>query len=121
MNAQSSLVAALLTMSMSGILAGCGGDESSDDAGTPAASGPVETLPSCDDVWVTGETLVSDYDGCVISGNDIKVFSPEMCPSGAEYASYEDRYYAIPGEVIRESPDGDIFRDEAFQEFAASC
>ena len=36
------------------VLAGCGGDDSGEDSGQPEASGAVESLPDCDDVWVAG-------------------------------------------------------------------
>jgi len=100
-------------------LSGCGGDEP--EAEQPEASGLVETLPGCDEVWVAGETLPGDYDGCVIEGNQVKVFSPGSCPSGAEYASYQDTFYAVPGETIEESASGDIFSDPEFTKFTESC
>ena len=87
MISRASVVAAVLVVT----LAGCGGGDDS-DAGQPEASGAVETLPSCDETWVVGETLPADYDGCVITGNEVQVFSPGECPSGAQYATYEDRY-----------------------------
>ena len=64
MNSRVILVAALLTISVTG----CGGGDSSSSS-TPKASGPAETWPSCDPVWVTGKTLPNDYEGCVIKGN----------------------------------------------------
>ena len=110
------LVAVVLATS----LAGCGGDSGA-DAGQPEASGAVETLPACDEVWVAGETLPDDYDGCVIQGDEIAVFSPAECPSGDQYATHEDRFYAVVGDTIEESPSGDVFSDPTFQKFTQSC
>lgn len=100
-------------------LAGCGGEKSSDTA-APKASGLVETLPSCAKVWVTGETLGKDYDGCVIKGNQVHVFSPGKCPSGAEYTDY-DRYYTVVGEAVQESASGDVYGDKAFLKLIKTC
>ena len=116
MISRASVVAAVLVVT----LAGCGGGDDS-DAGQPEASGAVETLPSCDETWVVGETLPADYDGCVITGNEVQVFSPGECPSGAQYATYEDRYYAVPGEAVQEVTSGDMFSDPDFTEFTESC
>ena len=110
--------AALLAISVTG----CGGGDSSSSDSTPQASGPAETWPSCDQAWQTGQTLPKDYEGCVIKGDSVAVFSPEQCPSGATYASYDDRWYAVPGDTIRESKGGgNIFSDKDFQKFTQSC
>jgi hypothetical protein len=99
------------------VLSACGGSEEPE---TPQASGLVETLPSCSEVWRTGETLPQDYDGCVIEGNEIKVFSPTECPSGKQHATYEDRWYAVLGGEIQES-DGSIFSDKGYTRFRETC
>lgn len=109
------VVAAVLAMAA----AGCGG--SGDDGGQPKADGLVENSPPCDEVWVAGETLPEDYDGCLIQGNEVAVFSPADCPSGAQYATYADQFYAVPGDTIEESSSGDIFSDPEFQKFTESC
>jgi len=110
-----------LTALLAVSLTGCGGGDSSSSS-APKASGPAETWPACDSVWVTGKTLPDDYEGCVIKGNDVAVFSPEQCPSGARYASYADRWYAVPGDTISESKGGgNIFGDKGFQKFTKSC
>ena len=77
MTSRNWLLAVVLSTS---VLAGCGGDDSGEDSGQPEASGAVESLPACDEVWVAGETLPDDYDGCVIQGNEIAVFSPGDVP-----------------------------------------
>ncbi len=107
------LVLATLALALTGC---AGGDEPEQ----PKASGAVETLPSCSEVWRTGETLPEDYDGCVIEGNEIKVFSPTECPSGKQHATYEDRWYAVLGEEIQES-DGSIFSDKDYMRFRETC
>ena len=115
----------LLTILATGSLAGCGGDSSGGgSAGADApkgGGGPAETWPFCDEIWVTGETLPRTYQGCVLQGNNVKPFSPEECASGAYYATYEDRWYAVPGDKIQESKGGDIFSDPTFAKFTKSC
>jgi hypothetical protein len=124
MTSRAGLAAALLTILATGSLAGCGGTDNgngSSGAEAPKAGGPAETWPYCDQIWVTGETLPRIYQGCVLKGNSVKPFSPEKCASGTSYATYQDRWYAVPGEEIHESKSGDIFRDPAFAKFTARC
>ena len=49
------------------------------------------------------------------------MFSPNECPSGAEYATYESRWYAaVRGDSIRESK-GDVSADKAYPAVPESC
>jgi hypothetical protein len=122
MTSRVGLAAALLTVLASGSLAGCGGGgASADGSAAQGGGGPAETWPYCEQIWVTGETLPNHYQGCVIGGNSVKPFSPEKCKSGTSYATYQDRWYAVPGEEIHESKGGDIFRDPTFTKFTARC
>ena len=118
MTSRNWLLAVVLSTS---VLAGCGGDDPGEGSAQSEASGAVESLPGCDEVWVAGETLPEDYDGCVIQGNEIAVFSPGECPSGDQYATYDDTFYAVVGATIEESASGDIFSDPKFQKFTESC
>ena len=123
MTSRVGLAAAFLTVLASGSLAGCGGGGGGAAGGKAAdgGGGPAETWPYCEQIWVSGETLPSHYQGCVIKGNSVKPFSPEKCKSGASYATYQDRWYAVPGEEIHESKGGDIFSDPTFTKFTAHC
>jgi hypothetical protein len=112
------LASLLLAVTGCGDDGGDGGDGG--DPGTPQASGLVESLPSCSDVWQTGETLPEDYDGCVIEGNEVKVFSPTECPSGTQHATYEDRWYAVLGGEIQESK-ASIYSDKGYARFRETC
>lgn len=111
--------AAVLLAALALSLAGCGGGSSSPD--TPKASGPIETWPDCSEVWVTGQTLPKDYEGCVIKGNEAKPFVGMKCPSGAKYGSYEDRWYAVLGGTVQESAQESIFSNPKYQKFTQSC
>ena len=112
------LALALVPLVLAGALTGCG---SSGTKAAPKADGPAETWPACDQVWVAGHTLPQGYQGCVIHGNSVSVFSPEDCPSGAKYATYKDRWYAARGDTIHESKSGNVFHDPAFDKFTQDC
>ncbi len=112
------LALALLPLALAGSLTGCG---SSGQRVAPKADGPAEAWPACGSVWVAGHTLPKGYKGCVIHGTSVSVFSPEDCPSGAKYATYKDRWYAVRGDTIHETKSGNVFHDPAFDKFTQNC
>lgn len=71
-------------------LAGCGDDGSVQD--------DPESATDCSDVWVAGETLPSDYEGC----NDGDTFVVLKTVGDCELASYEgtEEFYANLGGTI---------------------
>lgn len=101
-------------------LSGCGGG-GSDEAATPEPSGLVETSLPCEEVWVAGETLPEDYQSCLLEDDTLVAPPAQPCPSGAQFAIYENRLYAVPGETIQESAGGEVYTDPAYLEFTESC
>ncbi|HNJ77750.1 MAG TPA: hypothetical protein PKX56_00230 [Marmoricola sp.] len=71
----------------------------------PESSAPTNALnlPECDSVWVTGQVLPEDFQGCAVAGVFVE---PEImyCESGQSLATYQNRYYAALGQVINEVP-----------------
>jgi len=72
----------------------CGGEEK------PPSDDPlgVSDMPSCADVWVAGETLPSDYEGCLEDGDNLIV----VVTDSQGNTGYDDRFTAKPGGVIEE-------------------
>jgi hypothetical protein len=65
---------------------------------SPANTEPSDSgLPVCSDVWVVGQTLPSDYEGCM--DGDALVLS---ISNSAGAVVYDDRLVALPGTPIRE-------------------
>lgn len=61
-----------------------------------------DELSACRDVWVVGETLPKDYEGCTADGD--KVVTPELfeCEEGGgHWTAYHDRFFAaLGGEIV---------------------
>lgn len=139
-----SVAVALLTL----LAAGCGGGEESGpvaedtaEAGsTPSPSAPVSEspsapasespsaaesaaarsdAPSCDQVWVTGETIPRGYDGCNRDGAFVEV-DLLGCSSGQRLARFDDRYYGVLGGLVREA-ESSFDDDRAYRRSVASC
>jgi hypothetical protein len=80
----------LLAAVLVGSLAACG-----DDKPEPIFDRTVS--PSCSDVWVVGQTLPKDYEGCM-DGDSLVVSISDS--TGA--VVYDDRLKAEPGHTIEE-------------------
>lgn len=81
------------------VLAGC-----SDDGGEGESS---TGLPDCADVWVAGETLPEDYDGCMSDPDTIEAAVVMTCDDGSEFTGFDDRLYAkLGGEIGSAVPAG---------------
>lgn len=85
----------------------------------PSSSAPAEpTGPACEEVWVDGSTLPKDYAGC--AEDDVTVRPDGLgCSSGQKIIRYADRFFAVPGGLIRET-DG-LNRDRDYLDAIASC
>lgn len=113
------------------ILTACG-EEADDSATDPeptsettAASGspaPSEsqapTAPACADVWVDGGTLPQGYQSC--AEGDVTVPADALgCSSGQEIVRYADRFFAVPGGMIRET--SGLRRDQDYLDAITTC
>jgi len=83
-------------------LAACGADENNV---TEGASGDTTAVPppSCSEIWVAGQTLPEDYDGCVDEDGVLAPVEPEECSDGSLAVTHADRYRAVLGGTIEES------------------
>lgn len=98
-------------------LAGCGGGDSEGDkdSAAPAANGG---MPACSEVWVEGETLPENYEGC---DEGDAVSAPAISECGdAEWTSYNDEFYAkLGGEIF--AVEGEMSDDPAYGKFYNEC
>jgi hypothetical protein len=79
-------------------VAACGGGgEDAESAGTSGV------MPDCSDVWVDGETLPEDYEGCT-DGDTIAAAVTIECDSGiGTFVTYDDRFHALLGDTVTEA------------------
>lgn len=103
--------AALLALT----LAACG-----DDSGSPKSVGDDEALaPKCSDVWVAGETLPEDYEGCM-DGDTLEAAASFNCEDGSSLFQYADDFWAFGGKEIHEEAGG-VASAEPYKEAYATC
>lgn len=86
---------------------GCSGDDNGDTAegsqGAPAPATAMSEYPACEDVWVDGETLPEDYEGCD-NGGTIEAAASIECDSGSGvFVTYQDQFHALLGGEITEA------------------
>ncbi|HWL97232.1 MAG TPA: hypothetical protein VNP20_07795 [Nocardioidaceae bacterium] len=81
-------------------LTACSGDDSPDSNNDQVAS----EVPGCSEVWVDGETLPDDYEGCADEDGGLVAAETTECESGETFTTYEDRFYAVLGGEITEAP-----------------
>lgn len=108
-----------------------GGDAATDPEPTAESSTPpIESSPSeptepaepvappCAEVWVDGGTLPKPYVGC--AEDDVTVPPDALdCSSGQKIIRYAERFFAVPGGMIRET-DG-LERDDDYLDSIATC
>jgi hypothetical protein len=94
--------------------------ESSSESSAPAepATDPANGLPVCEDVWVDGLDLPTDYTACSQDGAKVKPVK-KMCGFGSPMIIQADRFYALRGNRINDV--GDIATSEQFQSALAAC
>ena len=77
--------------------------------------------PACSDVWVAGQTLPQNYNGCQDAEKDKWVQAMIYhCSSGQRLVTYGATFYAAKGEVVNESK-VPLRRNRDFQKVLASC
>ena len=68
---------------------------------TPIPKESADALPACSEVWVVGETLPTDYEGCRTKGG-IDQGAHYACTDGnGELIGYDDQSFARLGGQIR--------------------
>jgi hypothetical protein len=94
--------------------------ESASESSAPAepATDPANGLPVCEDVWVDGLDLPTDYTACSQDGTKVKPVK-KMCGFGSPMIIQADRFYALRGNRINDV--GDIATSEQFQSALAAC
>jgi hypothetical protein len=76
---------------------GCGGNT---DRAEPDLSG----VPRCQDIWVGGQTLPQDYEGCVGESGGLVMSSLLACTDGSQFTTHEGRFFAQLGGTITAGP-----------------
>lgn len=87
----------VLVLSFAG--AGCSNETESVEDG-PA--GRNDELVDCAEVWVDGEPIEADYQGCLLDGEPV-LPNREVCENDDQLVTFEDEYYAILGEEVVEA------------------
>ena len=89
------------------LLVGCGGDDESSepDNALEGLEQMADDAPACSDVWVAGQTLPDDYEGCTDETGMLYVATAGQCKDGSMLVSYEQRnmWVVTPG-TIQQSP-----------------
>lgn len=96
-----------------------GGDTKTNDTKTNDTNSPPAASTSCDDIWIAGETLPEDYDGCD-RGDTIEAPAVLDCTDGSKMTGFDDRFYAKLGGEIHEAS-GEIANDKAYSAFLDEC
>lgn len=96
-------------------------DQATSSSPTPSDSvSPTNALglPECATVWVTGQVLPEDYQGCTENGQFVE---PDImyCESGQSLATYQNRYYAALGQVINEAPN--VHKTKIWRKMQRTC
>lgn len=108
---------ALSLGSLALLVSACGnGDEPSPEAGID----PGETTPACSDVWVDGETLPEDYEGCLENADLIAAAVFSDCADGSQLTSYDGRFYGLLGSEITEV-EGEMAADRGYKKAFYDC
>lgn len=121
-------------------LSGCGdqdGDASSEPTSSatdmptettptesPTSPEPTETEPTgpaCASVWVAGEVVPADYEGCLDEekGKWVEVLD-FACSSGEHVVTFRRNFYAVDAMPIVETS-VPLARDKAFKKIMATC
>lgn len=130
------------------LLGGCG-DDGTDTASDPGASGsasdspstetstpaeptpsesaitPTETTeplpdwPACADVWVEGATLPGDYRGCLQDATPVKAKN-RYCEFGKKLVTYADQFWAVRGGKVNDAG-GPLKDSQDYRDDLTSC
>jgi hypothetical protein len=100
----------------------CSSSKDSDtgnNGSAPAESSAAAEFPACADVWVVGQALPEDYEGCVDGDALVANAAFECSDSDEQLASYEDRLWVLTPGTIADAGDNTATDDDygkAYQE-----
>jgi hypothetical protein len=93
------------------LLAACGSDK-------PDVTPASESLPACADVWVAGETLAGDYEGCVDEDGVLNVPEIQDCTENDDQiTTFDARFFSLLGGEISDAG----FTSTDYDQVFASC
>lgn len=77
-----------LAIILASSLSACGGDDKSD---TDAQAELEDTYPLCSEVWVVGNEIDDDYEGCLLDDKDtIQAGVSIDCEDGSKFFTHEE-------------------------------
>lgn len=87
------------------VLTGCGGGDDSTEPSNAlkGVEQMAEDAPACADVWVAGQTLPDEYEGCTDESGMLFVATAMQCDDGSQLVSYEQEnmWVVTPGEILQ--------------------
>lgn len=131
------MIAAVLALATGVALAGCS-DKNDDSEATPSDKGSAieldlddlrelkeweENVPDCSEVWIAGEKLPEDYDGCMDEDGTVAIATSVPCADGLlDMAFYDDRYWTRPADgTIVDAGEGGTAGNSAYGDDYAAC
>ena len=100
-------------------------DSSASDDGGATTDLPMvtsEDYPKCEDVWVVGESLPDDYEGCYDKVRDtIELASYIGCGDGSRLTSYVDEWWVVTGGTIARAASGEVASDDGYGAAYDAC
>lgn len=87
----------------------------------PSTDDPTEEvqLPACDTVWVVGQELPRNYQGCLEGEKEVQA-NGLYCEFGKPLFTYKKRFYAVENGPINRT-DSPLAKDKAFQTAQRKC
>lgn len=76
--------------------------------------------PACDSIWKDGETLPTDYDGCVKDGKRA-IEDTFTCRDESTLIVFADTYFAVTGGKIAKSSVAPLQDTEEYGKVYAAC
>lgn len=107
--------AAITILFLAVALVGCGGGDDETKDLTKAVESAAEEWPNCSDIWVVGETLPEDYEGCIGKSGDLVPPVVYDCKDGSKL-TYVDEPAAFARLGTKVQP-GDNQTEEFSAEF----
>jgi hypothetical protein len=81
----------------------------------------VSDVPACNDVWIGGQLLPGDYEGCAGDDGDLVLPALSSCADGSQFTTHEDRLFARLNGTIEAGPEGSPEAATAYARFVSDC